>query len=183
MDDASIIDLYWERSEEAIAETDTKYKGLCLHIAGNILSDRCDAEECLNDTYLAVWNRIPSSRPKYLPAFLGRIIRNISLKRCEYNSAKKRNPEVELSLDELDDCIPSDTDVEKICDAAELGEIISAFLRTQNKRSRVIFIRRYWYYDSVKDIAMRLSLKESSVKQILFRTRSRLREYLEKEGL
>lgn len=183
LDDASIIDLYWERSEEAITATDEKYKGLCLHIAGNILSDRCDAEECLNDTYLAMWNKIPESRPKYLPAFIGRIIRNISLKRCEYNNARKRNPEVMLSLDELDECIPSSIDVESSCDAAELGRIITEFLKSQSKRSRVVFVRRYWYYDSVKEISKKLDIPENTVKQLLFRTRKQLKEYLRKEGL
>ena len=141
MDDPEIIDLYWERSESAISETDAKYKGLCLHVAGNILRDNSDAEECLNDTWLAAWNAMPSKRPKYLPAFLCRIIKNLALKRCEYNSARKRNPEVLVSLDELDDCVPSGEDVEAACDAAELGRIISDFLRSQpasNGRTGVI---------------------------------------------
>ena len=183
MDDPEIIDLYWERSENAISETDAKYKGLCMHIANNILHDRQDAEECLSDTYFAVWNAIPSKRPKYLPAFLCRIMRNIALKRCEYNSAKKRSPEVMLSLDELDECIPSSEDVEASCDAAELGRVISSFLRQQPKRSRMIFLRRYWYFDPQSKLAEDFGMTENAVKQLLFRMRGQLKEYLEKEGL
>ncbi|MBR6242032.1 MAG: sigma-70 family RNA polymerase sigma factor [Ruminococcus sp.] len=183
MDDPSIIDLYWERSEEAIAQTDIKYKKLCMHVADNILLDHSDSEECLSDTYLAAWKAMPSQRPKYLPAFLCRIIRNFALKRCEYNTAQKRNPEVALSLDELDDTIPSPDNVESSVDAAELGRIISAFLRKQGRKKRSIFLRRYWYYDSVSTIAEKYSMSEESVRQMLFRLRRKLKEYLEKEGL
>jgi len=183
LEDNEIIQLYWDRSEEAVSETDRKYKALCMHIAGNILSDRSDSEECLNDTYLAAWNAIPSDRPKFFPAFLCRIMRNIALKRYEYNSAAKRCPEVKLSLDELDECIPSDENVERICDAKELGRLISDFLREQSEKNRVVFIRRYWYYDSVREIAERYAFSENAVKQILFRMREKLKVFLAEEGL
>ena len=182
MEDPEIIDLYWERSEDAISETDLMYKGLCMHVANNILHDASDAEECLNDTYLAAWNAIPSRRPKYFPAFLCRIVRNLALKRCELNSAKKRNPEVLLSLDELDDCIPSGEDVEAAFDAAELGRNISDFLRKQPKRNRMIFLRRYWYYDSISEISDNFGMSENAVKQLLFRMRTQLKKHLESEG-
>ncbi len=183
MEDPDIIDLYWERSENAIAETDAKYKGLCMHVANNILHNDSDAEECLNDTYLAVWNAIPSKRPRYLPAFICRVMRNIALKRCEHENARKRRPEVLLSLDELDECIPSTEDVEAACDAEELGRIISSFLRQQPKRNRMIFLRRYWYFDSQSKLAESFGMSENAVKQLLFRMRGQLKEYLEKEGL
>lgn len=183
MEDKEIIDLFWERSERAISETDIKYKSLCLHIADNILKDHSDSEECLNDTYLAAWNSMPSHKPKYFPAFICRIMRNLALKKYEYNNAQKRNPEVLVSLDELADCISSDENVEDICDAKELGEIISRFLRTQKQRDRIVFIRRYWYYDSVQEISEKYLLSESSVKQILFRMRGKLQKFLEKESL
>jgi RNA polymerase sigma-70 factor (ECF subfamily) len=182
MEDPDIIDLYWERSENAISETDAKYKSLCMHVASNILHDTSDAEECLNDTYLAAWNTIPSKRPKYFPAFLCRIVRNLALKRLEHNSAKKRNPEILLSLDELDDCIPSGEDVEKSFDSAELGRTISCFLRSQPRRNRVIFLRRYWYYDSIAAIAKNFGMTENAVKQLLFRMRGQLKKHLESEG-
>jgi RNA polymerase sigma-70 factor (ECF subfamily) len=183
MEDNEIIGLYWERSESAVSETDAKYKKLCLHVADNILSDRSDSEECLNDTYLAVWNSIPSERPRYFPAFLCRIIRNLALKRYRYNTAGKRNPEVTVSMDELEECVPSGENVERICDARELGRLISDFLRGQSRKNRVIFVRRYWYYDSVKEIAERYSLSENSVKQSLFRMREKLKRFLSEEGL
>ena len=110
-------------------------------------------------------------------------MRNIALKRYEYNSAAKRCPEVKLSLDELDECIPSDENVERICDAKELGRLISDFLREQSEKNRVVFIRRYWYYDSVREIAERYAFSENAVKQILFRMREKLKDFLAEEGL
>lgn len=182
MNDASIIELYWERSEEAISETDKKYGKLCNSIANNILNNKSDAEECVNDTYLTVWDSIPDERPKYFSAFLCRIVKNLSLKRLEYNTAQKRNPELLVSFDELQDCLSSETNPELTLDTKELGKAISRFLKNQNETNRKIFLRRYWYFDSVKKIAADFQMKEEKISLILFRTRKKLKQFLEKEG-
>ncbi len=182
MNDASIIELYWERSEEAISETDKKYGKLCNNIANNILNNKSDAEECVNDTYLTVWDSIPDERPKYFSAYICRIVKNLSLKRLEYNTAQKRNPELLVSFNELQECLSSDTNPESNLDAEELGKTIGNFLRQQNETNRKIFLRRYWYFDSIKSIASDFKMKEERVSLILFRTRKKLKQYLEKEG-
>lgn len=182
MDDASIIRLFWERSENAIKETDKKYGRLCNSLANNILNNSSDAEECVNDSYLTVWNSIPEDRPEYFSAYLCRIVKNLSLKRLEYNTAQKRNPELLVSFDELQGCLSSDTAPEENLDAELLGKAISDFLRSQNEIKRKIFLRRYWYFDSVKKIADDFQLKEERVSTILFRMRKKLKQYLEKEG-
>jgi len=182
VDDVEIIDLYWERSENAIRETDVKYGKLILHLAGNILRSREDAEECVNDTYLGAWNAMPPERPRVLCAFITRITRNLALKKIEYATAQKRNPEVEVSLSELDDCISGTENVGQQYEAAVLAAQISDFLRAQDDESRNVFIRRYWFYDSVRDIADLFSMSESKVKSMLFRTRNKLKNHLIKEG-
>lgn len=182
MNDVSIINLYWERCENAIRETDIKYGKLCKRLAENILNNSSDAEECVSDSYLAVWNSIPDARPKNFSAFLCRIVKNLSFKRLEYITAQKRKPEMLVSLDELEDCISSTTNPEISYDAAELGKIISTFLRKQDVIHRNIFLRRYWYYDSVKDIAADYQFKEEKVSNILFKMRKKLKLFLEQEG-
>ncbi len=182
MKDASIVKLYWERSENAIKETDLKYGKLCRHLSDNILNNISDAEECVNDSYLAVWNAIPDARPENFSAFLCRIVKNLSFKRLEHITAQKRKPEVLISLDELQDCISSSANPEASCDAAEMAEVISCFLRRQEEQNRNIFLRRYWYYDSVKCIANDYGMKEEKVSQILFKIRKKLKKHLEQEG-
>lgn len=182
MNDASIIELYWERSEEAVRETDKKYGRLCNNIANNILNNKSDAEECVNDTYLTVWDSIPDERPNCFSAFICRIVKNLSLKRLEYNTAKKRNPELIASFDELQDCLSSENNPELSFDAKELGKAISNFLREQSEINRKIFLRRYWYFDTVKMIALDMQMKEEKVSTILFRMRKKLKKFLEKEG-
>lgn len=182
MKDASIVKLYWERSEKAIIETDLKYGKLCRHLSGNILNNLSDAEECVNDSYLAVWNAIPDARPENFSAFLCRIVKNLSFKRLEHITAQKRKPEMLVSLEELQDCISSSANPQTSYDAAELAEVISSFLRKQNELSRNIFLRRYWYYDSVKCIANDYSMKEEKISQILFKIRKKLKKHLEQEG-
>ncbi len=182
MDDNGIIDLFWKRSEQAIRETEIKYGKLCVHLAKNILLNVEDAEECVNDTYLGAWNAMPPARPSVLCAFIMRITRNFALKKIEYNTAQKRNPEVEVSLTELDDCISGIENVEHQYEAKVLAEHISDFLRVQDFESRNVFIRRYWFYDSICDIAARFSMSESKVKSLLFRTRNKLKTHLVKEG-
>ena len=140
MNDASIISLYWERSENAIKETDIKYGKLCNHLANNILNNVCDAEECVNDSYLTVWNSIPDERPNNFSAFLCRIVKNLSFKKLEHISAQKRKPEMLVSLNELQDCLSSSTDTETSYDTAELGKIISRFLREQSETNRNISV-------------------------------------------
>lgn len=178
-----MISLYWERSENAIAETDKKYRGLCMHVARGVLSDSSDAEECVNDAYLAVWNSIPPQRPEHFPAFLCRIVKNLALKKYSYIHAAKRAPEAEVSFGELDGIVPDNTDIERLCDSKELGEKISAFLKSERQINRVIFVRRYWFFDGIGDIAKKYGMTENTVKQLLLRMRGRLKEYLKKEGL
>ena len=182
MEDAQIIELYFARNECAIKETDEKYGKICLHIANNILDNEEDAKECLNDTYLSVWNQIPPTQPQNFMAFICKIVRNLSLKKLEYLYAKKRNPNVVVSLSELE-IILADRHVMSPMEDEEIGKLISNFLRKEKEDSRNVFIRRYWYFDSVGDIAKRYGFSESKVKSMLHHTRNRLRKYLEKEGV
>ena len=181
MDDLQIIELFFERSEEAIRETEAKYGRLCFQIAQNILGRDTDAEECVNDAYLCLWNAIPPHRPDDLPAYVSKIVRNVSLKRLRFSSAMKRNIQAEVSLNELESILP-DSMSESEMDDRHLSELISAFLWHEPESSRNVFIRKYFFFDSVHEIAERYSYSESKVKSMLFHTRRRLRNYLLKEG-
>lgn len=181
MEDRELIALYWNREERAIAETKSKYGAYCNTIAWNILHQRQDAEECENDTYLAAWNAIPPAKPTRLSAFLGRIARNIALDRYDYNTAKKRG-EIPLILSELSE-ISSSQSLEQQFEEKDTVVHISAFLRTMNKTTRMVFLRRYWYADSIADIAKRFHMSESRVKSMLYRTRKKMRNYLEAGGI
>ena len=172
MEDKMIIDLYMNRSEDAIIETSNKYGKLCKHIAYNILGNYADAEECENDTYIAIWNAIPPTIPKIFSAFLGRIVRNISLNRYEYNKASKRNNEFDVILNELEECIATKDTVESIYEAGEVAAYIDEFLETLKSETRIIFVRRYWYSDSVKEIALKMKFSEGKIKTVLFRLRN-----------
>ena len=183
MEDKQIIDLYWSRSEKAISETDIKYGKLCLRLALNILLNQEDAKECINDTYLGAWNAIPPQYPISFRAFISRITRNLALKKYEYISAKKRNPKAVISLSELEDCISgSDTPEEKL-ENSGIEKAISDFLRSLDYNERNIFLRRYWYFDSIEDIAKRFNISGSKATSMLFRTRKKLKTYLQKEGI
>lgn len=182
MDDIQIIELYFARDERAIKETEVKYGKLCLRIATNILLNKEDSEECVNDTYLSVWNTIPPTRPNNFTAFICKITRNLSLKKLEHTNALKRTPTSVVSLDEIEDTIP-DYGISAEIDDEELGRLISVFLRRQSSDVRNVFIRKYWFYDSISDIAERYSFSENKVKSMLFHTRTKLREYLKKEGI
>ncbi len=182
MDDQQIIDLYFDRNEQAITETDVKYGKLCHSIAYNILSNREDAEECVNDTYIGVWNAIPPTRPNNFMAFVCRIARNLSLKRLEFLKREKRSADVILSLDELSAVLPDERYAPDVSDE-DVGRLISQFLRTQKEDVRNVFIRKYYFFDSVKKIAERYSFTESKVKNMLFYTRNKLKDYLIKEGV
>ena len=184
MEDEAIIRLYWARDEEAIVRTRDKYGRFCHEIAFHILRQRQDTEECLNDTWLRAWNAMPPQRPSVLSAFLGRITRNLSLDRYKAARAEKRGgSSFPAALDELSECVPAGGSVEQTMDERELGQAIDRFLRTIPEKQCSLFLRRYWYAESISQIAERYSLKENTVKSILFRTREQLRKFLQKEGV
>lgn len=184
MEDSKIIDLYWARKEQALAETDTKYGSYCRTIARSILRNFEDTEECVSDTWLHAWNSMPPQRPGILSAFLGRITRNLSFDRCKYQQAAKRGGgALPLALDELGECIPSAQRVEYALEQKELAAAIDRFLRTLPEKDCNLFLRRYWYVDSISVIADRYGMKENTVKSILFRTREKLRKFLGEEGI
>lgn len=183
LEDNEIIELFWQRSQQAITETDGKYGGRLKSLSMNILHDREDAEECVNDTYHATWNTLPPQRPNYFFAYLAKLARNFSFGKYDYYHAQKRDVTVVELSDEIENCIPSPNDLEQKMDSREIGRIISEFLYTQPPEMRMVFVRRYWYMDSVKDISLAFHSSESKVKSILFRMRNKLREHLEKEGV
>lgn len=183
LDDNKIIDLYFERNQLAIGATENKYRSYCKQISMNILHDEQDTEEILSDTYLKLWNTIPPQRPQSLMAFIAKIARNLSINKLKAKNAQKRGcDESPLSYDELDVCTPSDVRVENEAEVKLLSKHISDFLYTQKEDARNIFIRKYFYCDSLEDIAERFSFSISKVKSTLMRTREKLRIYLEKEG-
>jgi len=183
MDDKQIIDLYLARAETAVTETDIKYGKLCRRLALNILSCLEDAQECVNDTYLGVWNAIPPQIPLSLCAFICRITRNLALKKYAFLSAKKRTPEVSISLSELEDCISGSDSVEDEIENARIGKVLSDFLRTLGEKDRNVFLRRYWYFDAVAVISKQFNISESKAVSTLFRTRKKLKAYLQREGI
>ncbi|WP_232061358.1 RNA polymerase sigma factor [Paenibacillus odorifer] len=182
VEDSEIIQLYFARNERAVEETSKKYRNYCTRIAHNILSNAEDSEECVNDTFLGAWEAIPPKSPAKLSSFLGRITRNIALNKYDYYMAKKRNKKFDTILDELNDCLSSSDNVETQYEEAQIAESISKFLYNIKEDQRNIFLRRYWYSDSLADIAARFSISESKTKSILFRTRKKLQIYLQKEG-
>ena len=184
MDDRQIVELYWRRDETAITVTQDKYGPYCRRIAANILPDSQDAEECVNDTWLGAWNAMPPHRPVRLPPFLGRITRNLAVDMARSRTAKKRGGGTyQVALEELADCVPAAPGADRAAEDRELEEIINRFLRTLPERDCSVFLRRYWFVDSLEDIARRYAMKENTVRTCLFRTRNKLRAYLEKEGI
>lgn len=182
MEDSRIIDLYWERSQSAVTETKNRYGRLIYSIAIKILRAHEDADECENDTYLRAWNSMPPQRPNVLSAFLGRIARNLALDRYEREHAAKRGgSQIPMLLDELEECIPSGESAAEL--SLEMRDILNRFLEGQTQTARKIFLRRYWFGDTVKEIASRYGLGESRVKMTLLRSRGALRDYLETEGV
>ena len=181
MDDQKIVELYWNRDEDAILFTQRKYGSSCQTIAHNILNNVQDAEECVNDAYLKVWNSIPPERPRSLFAFLSRIVRNISLDRYRFNRADKRNCYADVMFSELEECLSE----ESIADFSEEGVVdaLNRFLMTLDQETRLLFVRRYWYMDSNQTLSKTFSLSENVVRQRLFRTREKLKVFLEKEGI
>lgn len=183
LSDDMIITLYWNRNEQAIAETDSKYGPYCYRVAHNVLSDPEDSEECVNDTWLHAWNVIPPERPNILRSFLAKITRNLSLDRYRQRTAAKRGGgETELALEELEESIPGNSRVEEAISEQELALAINRFLSTLPKRDGDIFLRRYFYMDPTSVIASSYDINERNCLVILSRTRKKLKEHLEKEG-
>ena len=184
MEDNAIIDLYWARSENAISQTAVKYGGYCYAIAYHILESPEDSEESVNDTYLAAWNTMPPKRPSALSAFLGKITRYISLDRWKRRSASKRGGgQTTLALEELEECVSGGEDPEEHLARKELLALVNRFLEGLPEPERRVFVCRYWYLDSIADIAQRYDFTESKVKTTLHRTRQKLSRQLEKEGM
>lgn len=182
MDDHAIVELYFSRSQSATEETQKKYGRYCHTIAYNILSSKEDACECVNDAYMNAWKSIPPQKPENLAAYIGKLTRNAALNRLRENKAKKRGENsVPVSLDELSECIPcGDGDM---TDEIVLKNAINAFLRSLQAKTRIIFLQRYWYFLSVKEIAREAGMTAAGVSMILSRTRKKMKEYLEKEGI
>lgn len=184
MDDTQIINLYFRRSELAITETDAKYGKYCFSIAERILASYADSEEIVNDTYLTAWNEIPPNRPPVLSVFLGKITRNKSIDRWRTQSAEKRGGTTFLlCMDELKDCISDRTDLEKNLELKETMNVLTRLLDSLPVVERKVFVCRYWYLDSVAEIAEVYGFTQTKVTTMLYRTRLKLRKLLEKEGL
>ena len=182
MDDQKITELYFSRDEQAIKETDIKYGKLCRRIAYNILRNDEDAEECVNDTYIGVWNAIPPNKPDHFMAFICKIARNIALKKMESLSRQKRAQATVISISELEEILP-DESIAADVSSEDIGKLISNFLRKEKPEIRNVFIRKYYFFDSIHEIAKRYSFTESKVKNMLYHTRNKLKEYLIKEGI
>ena len=183
MEDEKIVDLYWQRSESAIRETEIKYDRYLTKIAYNILADAEDSRESVNDTYLAAWNSMPPHRPGVLSTYLGKLTRRISIDCFRRRTRQKRGgSEYELSLSELGDCVSGGNTTEEIVNVRLLADAIGIFLRLQSAEARNAFIGRYYYLDSVKEVAAYCGMTESKCKTLLYRTRVALKEYLREEG-
>ena len=183
MKDDQIIALFFARSQQALTELDRKYGAVCSAVARNILKNPQDAEECVNDAYLGVWNTIPPQHPNPLLTYLCRIVRNRSIKRYHANTAQKRNSSYDVALDELAQSIPTLETVESTLSAQELTQLLDTFLAGLDPRNRMLFVRRYWYADDIPALAERFHMSRNSVSIRLSRIRKKLRDYLQKEGV
>lgn len=182
MDDREIIDLFTSRSEKAINELAERYGPICKQVASNILTDKRDVEECLNDTWFGVWNTIPPQHPDVLSAYVVRIVKNIAINKRRYMTAKRRNSYMETSLEELEECLP-DTYAGKDGDGPEIRRVLDQFLDNLNPENRVVFVKRYWFSESLKSIAKEVGLSEGNVKVRLVRLRRQLGALLKSEGV
>lgn len=183
MEDNEILDLYWKRSQEAIEQTAKKYSSYCYKIAFNILNNAQDSDECVNDTYFNAWNSMPPNRPNVLSAFLAKITRNLSIDRYRKDQSKKRGSgQFLLALSELEECIASTEDVAKDVEKTVLTEVLNSFLEELTNEKRNVFLRRYWYFLSIKDIANEFNMSEGKIKSMLFHMRQSLKKALEREG-
>lgn len=184
MTDLQIVDLYWKRNADAISYSEQKYGGYCHRVAKNILSDFQDAEECVNDTWVGAWNSMPDHRPDHLRAFLGMITRRLACSRLRRDYAQKRGSgQLPLILEELDTCLPTAPSAAQVVEAKELEKAINIFLHTLPGQDCNIFLRRYWYAESIDQISRRYDLLPNTVKSSLYRSRRKLRAHLEKEEL
>lgn len=183
MEDSAIIELYWARDEAAITHTDRKFGPFCRRLAFNILSDREDSEECVNDTWHRAWDTMPPQRPDSLRAYLGRIVRNLSISRLRQRTAQKRGGGLDIMLSELEDCLPSSVGVEQTLEARELSEQINRWLRSLPQDDRVLFIRRYWYGETVNELAREWDLLPNQLAKRMLRLRLSLKTHLEREGV
>lgn len=183
LDDKRIVALYFERSEQAIAETQKKYGKYCYAIAYSILGNNEDSEESVNDTYVDAWNSMPPHRPSILSTFLGKITRRISIDKWRHRTAEKRGGgEIPLVLNELEDCIAHEADVEKSFENKRLSEVMNRFIKGLPDKEQKVFLCRYWYMDSIDSICRQFGYSESKVKSMLFRTREKLKNVLSEEG-
>ena len=182
MDDSKIIALFFARNEDAIRHTDNTYGRRLFYLAERIVKNDQDAEESVNDTYMRAWDTIPPQKPRHLFAYLAKICRHFALDRLDWNNAAKRKAEIISLTQEMETCIP-DSHRDRELEARELGRILDAFLRTLTPENRMVFLRRYWYVDTVAEIAVRFGLSESAVQMRLRRTRDKLSTYLEMEGI
>ena len=182
VEDLQIVELFFERNEEALRLTEEKYSRYCHYVANNILESQRDSEEIVNDTLLRAWNSIPPAKPDCLKAFLGKIARNLALDKYDKNHAQKRNSGVDLAYEELSELIPAPTDGSAV-DTLALKTALNGFLRSLKPDKRIIFMQRYWYLSSVKEIAKRNGLSEANIKITLMRLRAKFKTYLEKEGI
>ncbi len=184
MEDVLIIEAFFARAESAITSLDRKYGRFCRSIAGRILSDARDVDECVSDAYMSLWNTIPPLQPISLRAYLARVIRNIALDRHAYNTAAKRSSALTDAFEELELYLPSSSrGPEQVVEEQSFSQFINAFLEEQSKDARIFFVRRYWYGESIREIADSCHSSEAKIKTSLFRTRARLRDAMEKEGI
>ena len=181
MDDSRIIELFWQRSDDAIDAAAEKYGKLCHMITGNLLRNDEDAEECVNDVWYNLWNAIPPERPKNLTAYIARIARNLAMKRLTHRTAFKRQA-AEVSFEELNGCVPDPVTPESVLERKALARAVDGFLDTLQPEDRNLFLRRYWFFDSIKTLADTFRISESNVKIKLHRIRKKLKDYLEKEA-
>ena len=183
MEDSKIIELFFERSEQAIIELSNKYGPICVKVADNILNSRRDAEECVNDAFLGVWDTVPPRRPDHLLSYVCKIVRNQALKRYHENTAQKRNSVYDIALEEIADCFPSASSAEQEAEAKEAEAAINRFLETLDRNSRILFVRRYWHSDSIEDLANLFHTSRHNISVRLSRTRKALKKYLIREGI
>ena len=183
MEDGKIIGLFWERDERALVETQVKYGRLCMATARRVLADERDAEECISDACMNAWKTIPPKRPESLGAYLVRITRTLALDRYDYNHAGKRCSALESSYDELEECLGFRDNVEEALDKRDFERVLNEFLHRQSEDARRYFIRRYWYGETIREIAQACHVREEKVKVSISRTRKRLQEVLGKEGI
>ena len=183
LEDSKIIELFFDRSEEAITELSKKYGQVCKSVAENILNNQRDSEECVNDAFLAVWNTIPPQKPEHLLSYVCRIVRNLAIKKYHANTAQKRNSIYDVAIDEIKECFPSSALVEDEIESSDTAKAIDCFLESMDKQSRILFVRRYYYSDSIEDLAGLFRTSKHNISVRLSRIRKNLKKYLIKEGV